>query len=426
MTFHDMGIPQALLNSFEKLGFQTPTPIQAETIPLGLQGKDILGSAQTGTGKTLAFSVPLIANLLENPKANALVLVPTRELAQQVERSIRQLLGDRPTMRTALLIGGESIYKQFQQLRGRPRIVVGTPGRTIDHFERQTLNPDGMSFLVLDEMDRMFDMGFGIQLEDILSRLPEIRQTLMFTATLPKNIEKLAGQYLKDPVRVAVGSGTAPIAKIKQEIIHVSEGQKYGKLLDQLDKREGTVLVFVKTKIGADLLADKLNEQNHSASAIHGDLRQQKRERVINAFRRGRNRIMVATDVAARGLDIPHIMHVINYDLPQAPEDYIHRIGRTGRAGAEGEALCLISPRDAKLWHAIHRMMNPSEKPARDEGRTARPSFPKGQKFGKKPESPFSFRKSESSFSRKPKNNKIGDQKRKSFAKSSSKPMARG
>lgn len=358
-NFQSLGLPQPLLRALEQMKFTTPTPIQAQAIPPALAGKDILGSAQTGTGKTAAFGIPLITKLLNNPRGSALVMTPTRELAIQVLDALKQMLGPYSTINTALLIGGESMPAQLQQLRTRPRILVGTPGRINDHLARGSLMLHDASFLVLDETDRMLDMGFEQQIEKVLKYLPKVRQTLLFSATLPDNIIKLSAKYLVSPVRVAVGSTTAAAPKILQEVIHTTDAEKYDLLISQLRKREGSILVFVKTKWGAEKLARRLCKQNHSADAIHGDLRQSKRERVIQAFRDRGHRIMVATDIAARGLDIPHIEHVINYDLPQVPEDYIHRIGRTARAGAEGSAVCLITPGDALKWRAIQRMLNP-------------------------------------------------------------------
>ncbi|AZL16467.1 DEAD/DEAH box helicase [Rickettsiales endosymbiont of Stachyamoeba lipophora] len=344
------------------MNFTTPTPIQSEAIPVALEGKDILGSAQTGTGKTGAFAIPLVARMLGNERETALVLTPTRELAVQVMSTIQLLLGRSSSIKTALLIGGEPMPKQFQQLKGNPRVIVGTPGRINDHLRRGSVKLNNTKFLVLDETDRMLDMGFGIQLEDIAQHLPTERQTLMFSATLPHNIVRLSDKYLNNPVRIAIGSTTLPSAQIKQEIIHTTEGNKYDQLLDQLEQREGSIIIFVKTKRGAEKLTEKLCDEGYDADTIHGDLRQGKREKVLRGFHNKKYRILIATDIAARGLDVPHIEHVINYDLPQCPEDYIHRIGRTGRAGAEGSALCLITPADRGKWRDIDRLMNPNQK----------------------------------------------------------------
>jgi ATP-dependent RNA helicase DeaD len=361
-SFQQMGLPPTLVASIEKMNITVPTPIQAQTIPLALTNKDILGSAQTGTGKTLAFAIPLVCHLLNFPESAALVLVPTRELAEQVLTTIKKLIISYPAIRMALLIGGTPYFKQMQQLRARPRIIVGTPGRIIDHMQRNTVDFSQTGFLALDEADRMFDMGFGIQIEEIIKNLPRSRQTVMFSATMPQNIERLAAKYLNSPERISVGSSTQPLEKIKQEMIKVSEADKLDQLFDQLQKREGSIIIFVKTKYGADDLTQLLIRQDYSAVAIHGDLRQRQRDFAIQDFRKGRYTIMVATDIAARGLDIPHIEHVINYDLPQCAEDYIHRIGRTGRAGKEGSALCMVTPQDRRKWDAIQKLLDPTYK----------------------------------------------------------------
>lgn len=363
-----IGLPTSLVGALESQSIVVPTPIQAQTIPLALEGKDLLASAQTGTGKTLAFVLPMLVQLSKDPKACSLILAPTRELAEQASRTIKQLLVlIQSPIRFALLIGGEPIMRQLQQLRTRPgpSIIVGTPGRILDHLERKSLSLANTTFLVLDETDRMLDMGFGIQLDAILKRLPEKRQTLMFSATIPGPIGRLANHYLTNPERVAVGPESTPTATITQEVLQVSGARKYEALLEQLGHREGSVIIFVKTKIDADEIAERLCEAHHDAVAIHGDLRQHTRQRVLNDFRKGKYRILVATDVAARGLDVPHIQHVINYDLPQSPEEYIHRIGRTGRAGATGCALSFITPQDSRKWSAIDRMMNPQKTVAR-------------------------------------------------------------
>jgi ATP-dependent RNA helicase DeaD len=370
--FRKLGLPQPLLQSLERIKFSTPTPIQAKAIPIALQGRDILGSAQTGTGKTGAFSIPMLAKLMSSPQGGALIMTPTRELAAQVLKAITDLLGRSSDIRTALLIGGDSMFKQLAQLKARPRIIVGTPGRINDHLERRSLRLDQTDYLVLDETDRMLDMGFEVQIERILQHMPKKRQTLLFSATLPPYIVKLAEKYLNKPERIAVGSVNTPIQKIQQEMIRLPASEKYNMLLKQLNHRGGSIIIFVKTKHGADKMATKLEKDGHNAIAIHGDLNQGKRNRVIQAFRDRKHRVLVATDVAARGLDIPHIEHVINYDLPQVAEDYIHRIGRTARAGAEGSAVCFITPEDGSKWRDIHALLNPGEKLPREE-RGSRP-----------------------------------------------------
>ena len=360
--FSGFGLPAGLLKSLARIKFTTPTPIQAKAIPIALQKKDILGTAQTGTGKTGAFGIPLIARLMENPQMTALVLTPTRELAAQVMATMQQMIPG-PDIKTALLIGGEAMPRQFRQLQNHPRLIVGTPGRVNDHLTRGTLKLDHTGILVLDETDRMLDLGFGVQIETIVKPLPP-HQTLLFSATMPQGIIKLAHKYLHNPERIAIGDAHVAGVNISQETIHTPEGEKYTHLLAQLQKREGSVIIFVRTKFGTERLAQRLCKENHRADAIHGDLQQRRRDRVIRGFRDKEYRILVATDVAARGLDIPHIEHVINYDLPQCPEDYIHRIGRTARAGAKGSALSLIIPGESGKWRAIQNLMNPGSAPA--------------------------------------------------------------
>lgn len=362
INFDELGLPDIILDSLKRINFTNPTPIQEQAIPVALDGNDILGSAQTGTGKTAAFAIPMLVHLLNSDSSTALILLPTRELAQQVLDNVNTLLGSNAPIKSALLIGGDPMMKQLQQLKRNPRIIIGTPGRINDHLLRRSLKLSNCDFLVLDETDRMLDMGFGIQLDQIAKFLPSERQTLMFSATLPANIVNLSRKYLKQPVRIAVGSLIEAAPNIKQEIIKTNTAQKYGELMQQLKTRDGSILIFVKTKFGAERLAKKLNQESQSADAIHGDLRQRNREKVILNFRNQKSRILVATDIAARGLDIPHIGHVINYDLPQCPEDYIHRIGRTARAGAEGCAVNLLTSEDNGKWKAIYKLMHPSAK----------------------------------------------------------------
>ena len=366
MDFNELPIETKLKNSIKFADFKTPTPIQSKSIPISLTGKDILGTAQTGTGKTLAFTIPMINKLILDKNAMALIICPTRELASQVMQTVLKLNIREIGIGNALLIGGEGMQKQLKKLKKRARIIVGTPGRINDHLKRQSLNLSKVSYLVLDETDRMLDMGFTPQIELILKYIPKQHQTLLFSATLPNNILRISEKYLNNPERVAVGSLSTPIEKIKQETFQITQDKKYHELINQLVERSGSILVFVKTKHGADKIVKRLKYDGHSADAIHGNLRQSKRERVINNFRNGKSRILIATDVAARGLDIPLIQHVINYDLPQVPEDYIHRIGRTGRAGKEGSALTFLTPSDRSMWNSISRLIDPNFKISRE------------------------------------------------------------
>lgn len=421
-TFTDFDLPEAIIHCLDHIGLKNPTPVQQAAIPLALQGRDILGSAQTGTGKTAAFGVPLVAKLMANPDDMAVVITPTRELAAQVHKAISTFVSKNSKILAALLIGGEPMPKQLNFLRRGPRIIIGTPGRINDHLARGTLKLDRTSYLVLDETDRMLDMGFAGQIEKIVNKMPYKRQTMLFSATLPANIMKLSKAYLINPERVAIGSSNEIAKNIKQETANVTRNEKYPRLVDELNKRSGSIIVFVKSKFNADKMAKRLKKEGHESDAIHGDLRHNKRERVIKDFRAQKTRILIATDIAARGLDIPHIEHVINFDLPQAPEDYIHRIGRTARAGANGEALCFISPDDDEKWFAICKLLNPNtdmKRPAKGKsagrgGKTAgspgsknKPkafSFKKHARNGKKPEGETSEKPARSSAPRRPSN----------------------
>lgn len=400
-NFNGLGLNPVLAKSLVKMKYDTPTPIQAKAIPLALDGRDIMGSAQTGTGKTAAFSIPLVQSLLNDPNGGALVLTPTRELGKQVLDVITQLLGPNSDIHTAFLIGGDSMQKQNNQLKRKPRLIVGTPGRINDHLDRGSLKLNDTRFLVLDETDRMLDMGFTDQLERIVKQLPRERQTMMFSATMPKNIMQIAEKYLNNAERIAVGSTIEPAKNIKQETVRVSDGEKYDELLRQLENRAGTIVMFVKTKYATERMAKRLKSDGYEADALHGDLKQSRRDRVLTNFRDMKFQILVATDVAARGLDIPHIQHVINFDLPQVPEDFIHRIGRTARAGALGEALSFISPQEGRKWHAIEMLMDPTMKGSSMPNKNA--AKPRGKKpFGKKPFDKSSDRRDDKPFGKKP------------------------
>jgi ATP-dependent RNA helicase RhlE len=356
-NFSELKLPTALEKALQVMKFEVPTPIQAQAIPTALEGRDMIGCAQTGTGKTAAFSIPMIVTLIQQSDKNALVLVPTRELASQVAQVVQDLTRFLPEMRSACLIGGVPMKPQLKALSRSPRIIVATPGRLVDHLKQRNLSLGKTGILVLDEADRMLDLGFAPQLNEILRYLPKVRQTLLFSATLPSSILSLANRYLHNPTRVQVGELHASVPKITQKTLNVSNQQKNDALLDELNAREGTVLVFARTQSRTDRVARYLESYGVSVARIHGGRSQGQRVRALDGFRQGTFRILVATDIAARGIDIDHVAHVINYDLPQVPEDYLHRIGRTGRAGRSGEALSLLTPEDRAGWKAIHRLL---------------------------------------------------------------------
>ena len=361
-NFSQYNLNQLLNKSLKNINFKIPTPVQEKCIPLILQGNDILGSAQTGTGKTAAFCIPMIELLMRSNKGSALIIIPTRELAKQVLDVVHSLLGFKSHINTVALIGGELISKQLSLLKRRPRIFVGTPGRINDHLDRGTLNLLDTNFLVLDETDRMLDMGFEIQINKILKFVPPKRQTLMFSATIPDNIKKLSVKYLNNSKRVSIGIENIAAKNIKQEVIELKSDEKLIEIKNQISKREGSILVFVKTKYGTEKLVKSLSKEKIKSFALHGGLRQSKRNTVMKNFRDKKFRILIATDVAARGLDVPHIEHVINYDLPQMAEDFIHRIGRTARAGSDGVALSFVTKGDFLKWKEIQNIFNPSKK----------------------------------------------------------------
>ena len=360
--FSKFNLSDTLNKSLKSINFITPTPIQEKSIPIILDGNDILGSAQTGTGKTAAYAIPILDLLLKSKKSSVLILIPTRELAKQVLDVVHSLLGFKGSISSISLIGGESMSKQLSQLKRRPRIFVGTPGRINDHLRRGSLNFNDVKYLILDETDRMLDMGFEVQIKDILKHIKGEKQILMFSATIPKNIIKLSSKYLNNPVRVSVGDSNIVAENITQEIIELKSDEKLLQVIDQINKRNGSILVFVKTKYGTEKLAKSLSKNKIKSFPLHGGLRQSKRNTVMKKFREMKFRVLIATDVAARGLDVPHIEHVINYDLPQLAEDFIHRIGRTARAGSKGIALTFITKGDFVKWKEIQNILNPTNK----------------------------------------------------------------
>ena len=361
-NFDNFGLCKALNVSLSKIGFKTPTPIQLKAIPLILKGHDILGSASTGTGKTGAFAIPIIQKIITSKDDCALIVTPTRELAKQIIDVVRDLLGPSNNVKASCLIGGEAISKQLKQLKRNPRIIIGTPGRINDHLEKKSLSLKKTAYLVLDETDRMLDMGFGIQIDQILKFIPEKKQTLMFSATFPKNIITLSKKYLLTPERITIDAENTLLKSIKHEVINVDSSKKYKALILQLEQRDGSILVFAKTKYSTEKLAKNLKNDGIKAAALNGDLRQSRRDKIMKSFREKKIRVLIATDIASRGLDVPHLKHVINYNLPQVAEDYIHRIGRTARAGSSGNAICFVSPEEGHLWLNIDRLMNPDSK----------------------------------------------------------------
>lgn len=375
VNFDSFLLDKSILEALAQMRFSQPTPVQLHTLPPALEGRNILGSAPTGSGKTGAFCIPMLHWLIQNPKQHALIMTPTRELAMQIAQFLKQLMQNQ-SEKIALLIGGQPFFMQKKMLRARPRIIIGTPGRINDHLSQQTLSLSQVGYLVLDEMDRMLDMGFREQIQTILDVLPEARQTLLFSATLPKHILELTKTYLSDPVRVSVGSAHVPVDTIKQTTLEMQEHQKYGNLLKQLERFPGSVIVFTKTKQGCEDLADQLREHQKEATALHGDLNQRARQRAVESFRSKKFKILVATDVAARGLDVRHVECVINFDLPQSPEDYIHRIGRTARAGAEGHAINFVAAHDQKRWRAICRLMKSGVSEPVQRSSQSRPARP--------------------------------------------------
>lgn len=358
MKFEEMGLKPQLLQSVAAKGFENPTPIQEAAIPLALQGKDILGQAQTGTGKTAAFGLPILSNLEQGRGLQALVMCPTRELAVQVAQEISSL-GKVLRINTLAIYGGQSIEIQLKALKKQPEIIVGTPGRLIDHLNRGTIKLSPVKFVVLDEADEMLNMGFLEDMESILARCPVERQTFLFSATFPPPIHKLALGFMKDPENITIRGPELTVPLIEQRYYEVNPKLKVETLCRILDVEQPPVsLVFCRTKKGVDELVASLEVRGYAADALHGDLSQRERDLVTRRFRQGNTEILVATDVAARGLDINHVTHVINFDIPQDSDSYVHRIGRTGRAGRKGVALTLVEPREIKQLKYIERLIN--------------------------------------------------------------------
>ncbi len=361
--FEEMGLPAVLVKRLAEQGITEPTPIQTHAIPYGLDGHDVMGLAQTGTGKTAAFGLPLVTRLMDMPgkpapkSVRSLILAPTRELATQIKDALVPMIAGSP-IKVAVVMGGVGINPQINKLSRGMDILVATPGRLLDLLDRRALTLADTKFLVLDEADQMLDMGFIHALRKIADLLPKERQTMLFSATMPKQMEEIAASYLTHPKRVAVNPPGKAADKVTQCVHFIAKSEKPNLLIELLDAHRGELaLVFGRTKHGSDKLARKLEQAGYSVAAIHGNKSQGQRDRALNAFREGKVTVLVATDVAARGLDIPDVKHVYNYDLPNVPENYVHRIGRTARAGKDGQAVAFCAPDEMGELKDIQKVM---------------------------------------------------------------------
>src|SRR6266403_648602 len=359
MPFSTLGISNQLVDGVKAMGYVEPTPIQLRTIPLILAGQDVIGSAQTGTGKTAAFALPILSQLGEHQReSRVLVLEPTRELAAQVETAIRDFARF-TNLRVTVVFGGVGYERQRQALREGVDVIVATPGRLLDHLGQGTCKLDKIEYLVLDEADRMLDMGFLPDVRRILDRCPRDRHTSLFSATIPPEIETLIKWAMHNPQTVEIGARRTPAETVKHVIYPVSESQKTDLLLELLKRvNYESVLIFCRTKHGADRIAHLLKRNSHAVAVLHSNRTQREREQALKGFRDGRYEVLVATDIAARGLDILNVSHVINFDVPQHPEDYVHRIGRTGRMEAKGDAFTLMIAEDGRHVQAIERFIS--------------------------------------------------------------------
>ncbi|ACV58497.1 DEAD/DEAH box helicase domain protein [Alicyclobacillus acidocaldarius subsp. acidocaldarius DSM 446] len=354
-SFESFGLNRRVLQAIHDMGFEEPSPIQAACIPVVLEGRDVIGQAQTGTGKTAAFGIPLVERVSTEPRVQAIVLTPTRELAIQVAGEIRKIAKYK-RVRSVPIYGGQSIVHQIRALKQGVQIVIGTPGRVLDHIHRGTLSLSDVRMVVLDEADEMLDMGFIDDIEAILRETPSDRQTMLFSATFPNEVKRLALRYMRDPQHITVNRGEVTVPQIDQVCYKVLERNKLDSLCRIVDSEDIQLgIIFCRTKRGVDDLVEALLARGYLADGLHGDLSQAQRDRVMRKFRKNEIELLVATDVAARGLDVDDVTHVINYDVPQDPESYVHRIGRTGRAGKRGLAITLVTPREYKLLKQIER-----------------------------------------------------------------------
>ncbi len=353
-TFYNLGIAPHIITILDKIGFKTPTPIQAQSIPIAIEGKDLIGIAQTGTGKTLAFGIPMIQAILQGKRG--LVVLPTRELALQVHETLGKF-GIALNLRSALVIGGESMGRQVNALRRDPHIIIGTPGRIMDHVQHKTLSLPLINVIVLDEADRMLDIGFAPQLTEILRSIARERQTMLFSATMPKEIIAIANAYMKLPVRVEIAPQGTVAENVTQEVFFIDRGSKPQLLEKILNEYKGSILLFSRTKHGARRIATNIRALGHTSTELHANKSLGQRKEALQGFKDGVYRILVATDIAARGIDVKGIELVLNYDLPSTAEDYVHRIGRTGRAGGGGHAISFAAPDERTDVRDIERLI---------------------------------------------------------------------
>ncbi len=355
VSFHSLGIAPKLLEILDANKFTTPTPIQHQAIPPALEGKDIVGIAQTGTGKTLAFGIPTIQNIAQN-RGRALIILPTRELALQVDETF-QKIGRPIGLKTVVLIGGAPMPPQIRGLKANPHVIIATPGRLVDHLEQKNVSLHDVSVLVLDEADRMLDMGFAPQIKKILLNVPKERQTLLFSATLPHEIMKIATGFMRLPLRIEVATQGTTADRVEQEIFVIPNDRKM-RLLDKiLADNTGTIIIFARTKHGVKKICRQIQAMGHTTAEIHSNRSLAQRKQALEGFKSGKYRILVATDIAARGIDVNDIRLVINYDIPDQSEDYVHRIGRTARAGKEGKAISFVAPDQQKDLYQIERLI---------------------------------------------------------------------
>ncbi|MCA0988112.1 DEAD/DEAH box helicase [Guptibacillus algicola] len=368
-NFEDFDLSPEVRKAVLEMGFKEATPIQEKALEPILEGRDMIGQAQTGTGKTAAFGIPLIEKVSKRGGPEAIILTPTRELAMQVAIEL-QKISRHKGLNVLAVYGGEPIYHQIRALKKGVNIVVGTPGRMLDHLKRKTLRTDHVHTAILDEADEMLDMGFIDDIELILKQLPENRQSLLFSATIPAPIRKLSGKYLKDPLTISVSKGDVTADTVEQVYYRTFDSEKFDTLCRVIESEQVRLgIIFTKTKKGASQLTESLKKRGYRAEELHGDLTQQQRTRVMKQFRRSQLNFLVATDIAARGIDVAHVTHVINYDIPEDPERYVHRIGRTGRAGNKGVALTLVTPKDMRFLQSIESKikLNLSAEPLQDE-----------------------------------------------------------